>query len=175
MSVYSWENKKRSNRKQTPKGAGVWEELGIDLKVLPMLIINTHSTELHCTLSSRACLFSLCLFIYSVLGGCRCRGWRTTSRSQFSPSWRRFQGLKSGHETWPQVPLPDWAIFQVFLPLFLREKWFTHLQIMEIVVVFWLILYIWASALWNHYSYILGNNCLILELEVSSPKFTSFH
>lgn len=164
MSVYSWENKKRSNRKQTPKGrcVGIWEGLGIHLKVVPMLI-NTHS---------RAAL--------SALVPAFCVGWmqmqrlRTTSRSQFSPSLRRFQGLKSGHETWPQVPLPDCAIFQVSLTPFLREKWFTDLQIMEIAVVFWLILYIWASALWNHYSYILGNNCLLLKLEVSSPKFTSF-
>lgn len=135
---------------------------------------NKHAFHWAALFSSRACLFSLHLFIYSVLGGCRCRGWRTTSRSQFSPSWRRFQGLESGHETWPQVPLPDWAIFQVSLPPFLREKWFTDLQIMEIVVVFWLILYIWASAFWNHHSYMLGKKCLLLELEVSSPKFTPF-
>lgn len=169
MSVYSWENKKRSKRKQTPKGkcAGVW---GAGDWCQSLAHANKHIPSSH-TLSSLACLFSLRLFICSVLGRCRCRGWRTTSRSQFSPSRSRFQGLKSSHETWPQVPLPDWAIFQVSLPPFLREKWFTDLQIMEIVVVFWLIFYIWASAL---YSYVLGNNCLLLELEVSSPKLTSF-
>lgn len=162
MSVYSWENKKRSNRKQTPKGkcAGVW---GAGDRCQSLAHANKHIPLSH-TLSSCACLFSLCLFICSVLGGCRCRGWRTTSRSQFSPSRSRFQGLKSSHETWPQVPLPDWTIFQVSLPPFL-------MHIMEIVVVFWFIFYIWASAL---YSYVLGNNCLLLELEVSSPKLTGF-
>lgn len=62
MSVYSWENKKRSNRKQTPKGkcVGVWEGLGVHLKVVPMLI-NTRSRA---ALSALVPAFSLYVYLF---------------------------------------------------------------------------------------------------------------
>lgn len=171
MSVYSRENKKRSSRKQTPKGkcVGVWEGLGIHLKVVPMLI-NTYSRA---ALSALVPAFSLYVYLF-VLCWVDADAEVDFQESVFSLTTQVPRVEARSWDLATRVPLPDCAIFQVSLTPFLRDTWFTDLQVMEIVVVFWHILYIWASALWNHYSYVLGNNCLLLELEVSSPKFTSF-
>lgn len=56
-----------------------------------------------------------------------CGGQKTTFRNQFFPSQYGFQGLKSGHQRWHQVPLSaepsDWPqVHQHWTDYFLMHK-----------------------------------------------------